>query len=203
MKTIALTLTALSIAFGSVAGNGGEEKTTAKVNTEKSTVFWTGKKVTGEHTGTLGLKSGEVVIENGAPVSATMILDMSKIVCTDIKDDGTNQQFLGHLNSPDFFSVEAHPQGEFKATSFTPIAGTKDREPNYTVKGTLTLKGVSHPIEFPAFVSVKGKTVVANGKLTFDRTKYDIKYGSGNFFDGLGDKVIYDDVALNFVLSAN
>lgn len=68
--------------------------------------------------------------------------------------------------------------------------------------GTLTLKGITEEVSFPAFISVKKNKLVANGKLTLDRTKWDIKYGSGSFFEGLGDKVIYDDIELNFVLSA-
>ena len=35
-------------------------------------------------------------------------------------------------------------------------------------------------------------------KLTFDRTKFDVKYRSGNFFQNLGDKLIYDDIDLAF-----
>jgi hypothetical protein len=33
-----------------------------------------------------------------------------------------------------------------------------------------------------------------------DRTKYDIKYGSGSFFDNLGDKAISDDFELAVAL---
>ncbi len=204
MKTMISTLAAALFAVTTFAGNGnGNEKgTTYEVNTEKSKVFWTGKKVTGEHTGTLSVQSGTVNVENGIPVSASLNIDFTSIVCTDLTDEGTNKKFVGHLKSDDFFSVEKFPVGKFEATSFTPISGAKDREANYTVKGNLTIKGITNEIEFPAFISTKGGALVANGKATFDRTKYDIKYGSGSFFEGLGDKAIYDDVDLNFVLSA-
>jgi hypothetical protein len=33
--------------------------------------------------------------------------------------------------------------------------------------------------------------------LKVDRTKYDIKYRSSSFFDGLKDKAIYDEFDLN------
>ncbi len=202
MKTITMTIAATVLAASLFAGNGEGEKTSMKVNTEKSTIFWTGKKVTGEHTGTLKLDNGMVTIEDGKPVAAEMTLKMASIEVTDIEDPDTNGKLVGHLHSPDFFGTEAHPTGIFKSTSFAPIAGAKDREANYTVKGTLTLKGISQEIEFPVFVSTKGKKLVANGKMSIDRTKWDIKYGSGSFFDDLGDKVIYDDIELNFVLSA-
>lgn len=203
MKTIGSTLAAVLLTVATMAGGGEGEKNTLEVNTKKSKVFWTGKKVTGEHTGTLMLTGGSVEVKDGVPVAANIQLDMTTIVVTDIKDADTNAKLTGHLNSPDFFSTEKFPEGTFTATSFTPIKGATGEEPNYTVKGNLTLKGKSDVVEFPALISVKGDKLVANGKITFDRTKWNIRYGSGSFFDGLGDNMIYDDVDLNFVLSAN
>ncbi len=203
MKTIVSTLSAVLIAATTMAGNGEGEKSTLKVNVNKSKVFWTGEKVTGEHTGTLMLKGGNVEVEDGVPVAANINLDMTTIVVTDIKDADTNAKLTGHLNSPDFFSVEKFPEGTFEATSFAPIKGATGEEPNYTIKGNLTLKGKSDVVEFPALIKIDGDKLVANGKITFDRTKWNIRYGSGSFFDGLGDNMIYDDVDLNFVLSAN
>lgn len=202
MKRIMTTLAAAAIALTTFAGGGNEEGKAYKVDTEKSTVFWTGKKVTGEHTGTLSVSGGEVVVKNGIPISGSFDLDFTTITCTDLTDEGTNAKFVGHLKSDDFFSVENHPKGKFVATSFTPITGAKDRDANYTVKGNLTIKGITNEIEFPAFVSTKGDALVANGNATFDRSKFDIRFGSTSFFEGLGDKAIYDDVNLNFVLSA-
>lgn len=202
MKTILTTITAALLVVSTFANNGEDKKTDHKVNAEKSTIFWTGKKVTGEHTGTLKIKDGTVTVENGIPVATNLNIDMSTITVTDIEDAELNGKLAGHLHSPDFFSTEAHPQGTFESTSFTPISGANDREANYTVKGILTLKGISNEIEFPAFVAVKDKGIVANGKITIDRSKWDIKYGSSSFFEGLGDKVIYDDIEMNFVLSA-
>ena len=33
--------------------------------------------------------------------------------------------------------------------------------------------------------------------LVFDRTKYNVKYASGNFFKNLGDKLILDEIELS------
>lgn len=201
MKTILTTITAALIAVSTFAGNGETEKKTHNVNTEKSTIFWTGKKVTGMHTGTLMLKEGTVTVKDGLPVQAMMTMDMTSIAVTDLQDADSRGKLTGHLNSPDFFSTADHPVGVFKSTSFTPIEGATDRKPNYTVKGVLTLKGITHEVEFPAFIAVRDQGIVANGKITIDRSKWDIKYGSSSFFEGLGDKVIYDDIDMNFVLS--
>ena len=32
--------------------------------------------------------------------------------------------------------------------------------------------------------------------IVVDRTKYNVRYGSGSFFDNLGDKTIYDEFKL-------
>lgn len=200
MKTI-LMIAATAITTAIVQANPGTGDD-LKVNTEKSKIFWTGRKITGEHTGTLMLKGGTVKVESGKPTSVDIILDMNTIVCTDLTDPGTNAKLVGHLKSDDFFSVEKHPEGRFVASSFLPLKGAKDREPNYMVKGQLTLKGITQEIEFPAYILVNNGKMVANGEVTFDRTKFEIKYGSGNFFKGLGDKAIKDEVSLTFVFSA-
>jgi hypothetical protein len=44
--------------------------------------------------------------------------------------------------------------------------------------------------------------VSASGTIRFDRTKYGIRYGSGSFFDGLGDRMISDEVVLKFEVFA-
>ena len=40
----------------------------------------------------------------------------------------------------------------------------------------------------------------AKSNLIFDRTKYDVIFRSGNFFQNLGDKLIYDDIKLEVSL---
>ncbi|MCH2215321.1 MAG: YceI family protein [Flavobacteriales bacterium] len=200
MKKITSLLTAVLFSLAIFAGS--DEGEMYKINTEKSTIFWTGKKITGEHTGKLSIKSGTVEVVNGKPVSASFDIDMNSIIVTDIEDAGTNQKLVGHLKSDDFFGVNSFPTGKFEATSFTEIKGASGREANYTIKGKLTLKGKSQEIEFNALVALKGSGLVSNGSAQFDRTKHDIRYGSGTFFDNLGDRAIYDDIELSFVLSA-
>jgi polyisoprenoid-binding protein YceI len=45
-----------------------------------------------------------------------------------------------------------------------------------------------------------GETVVATVKMKFDRTDFGIRYGSGSFFDDLGDQAINDEVVLKMLL---
>ena len=37
--------------------------------------------------------------------------------------------------------------------------------------------------------------------MTFDRTKYNIKFASGNFFENLGDNLINDTITLDINLN--
>ena len=47
-------------------------------------------------------------------------------------------------------------------------------------------------------MNIKDNTATA--VLKIDRTKYDIKYGSASFFDGLKDKAIKDEFDLDVTL---
>ena len=197
-----ITVTALLATSYAVANGPGGDKTTYTIDAQKSKVLWTGEKLTGEHKGTLELKSGTVTMKGNAVASTDLIIDMTSIVVTDIEDKTDNGKLVGHLRSEDFFSVEKNPTANFKATSFEAIKGVSTGSPNYTVTGELTIKGITNSITFPAIVSVKDGVLTASAKATFDRTKWDIKYSSASFFDSLGDRVIYDDVVFEFQLVA-
>lgn len=202
MKKMTTLIVAGLFATTAFAGNGDDEKVSLNVDAKKSQIFWTGEKLTGKHTGTLSIKSGTIEVQDGVPVKVDVQLDMTSIVVTDIEDPGTNAKLLGHLKSDDFFSVASHPAGRFVATSFTPIQGAKGREENYTVRGELTLKGITKPVEFTAYINAEGTSLQSNANFKINRTHWDIKYGSGSFFDDLGDRAIYDDIGLVLQVSA-
>jgi polyisoprenoid-binding protein YceI len=199
MKKFSLVaLSVFFIAIGVATETTGKEKAVFKINTEKSTVNWTGKKVTGQHTGTLKLDNGEVSVDGEKISMANVKMDMNSIVCLDLTNPETNKKLVGHLKSDDFFSVEKFPHSEFVATGFKAGSGKED----YMVTGKLTIKGITHEISFPATVKIVNGQMTANGTAKIDRTKYDIKYGSGSFFKGLGDNMIYDDFEIEFNLVA-
>jgi len=43
----------------------------------------------------------------------------------------------------------------------------------------------------------------ANAEVIFDRSLYDVRYGSGKFFDNLGDRLIYDEISLDVLVVTN
>jgi len=184
-----------------VADNGKgktvKAPTTLKADVEKSTLKWNGKKVTGEHQGTIKLANGSLVVNGQKVTGGQFDIDMNSIVCTDLTDPEYNGKFIGHMKSEDFFNTAKYPTSTFKITKITPKSGG-----NVDVTGNLTVKGITHPVTFPAVVKVTGNQAEATGKITIDRTKYDIKYGSKSFFASIGDKAINDDFTIDFKLVA-
>lgn len=168
----------------------------AEVNTKESQVMWTGKKLTGEHTGTLSLSRGELWIEKNKLTGGRFEMDMNSITCTDIQDRKSNVRLIDHLKSDDFFAVRAHPTSRLEITK---VQVGKNNE--YTVTGNLTIKGITGIISFPATVTITDNVVTASALLTFDRSKYNIRFGSSSFFDNLGDEMIYDDIELSIQLT--
>jgi len=168
-----------------------------KANTKKSLIKWTGKKVTGVHAGTVNLSSGNLEVEDGQIVGGEFDIDTRSIVVTDIEDAETNAQFAGHLFSDDFFAVEKFPVAKFSIINVTPIDENCIR-----IDGLLTIKGITHSLSFESTVELQENTILAVGEIIVDRTKYDIKFRSGNFFKNLGDNLIYNDFKLHLTLVA-
>ncbi|QIL77391.1 YceI family protein [Hymenobacter sp. HDW8] len=168
------------------------------VQPQLSTLGWVGKKVTGEHSGNVQFKEGNVLVRGNQLVGGTFVVDMNSLKVTDLKDADSNGKLVGHLKADDFFGVEKNPTATFKITNITPIKGAAADANNATITGDLTIKGITKPITFPAKIGVKNGMAAATGVATIDRTKYDIKYGSKSFFEGIGDKAIYDEFTLSF-----
>ena len=158
----------------------------------QSNIDWVGKKVTGAHNGTIAVKEGELILTGGNLTGGKFVIDTTSIKILDVTDPATNAQFFGHLASDDFFSIEKHPEATLEITS---ISGNQ-------VEGDLTIKGITHPVSFEVAVNVNGDVLSATGKLVIDRTKYEMKFRSGNFFKDLGDTLIYNDFELNVNVTA-
>lgn len=164
---------------------------TKKVDAAKSKISWVGKKVTGLHTGVVNLKEGALVFKGKKLKGGTFTVDMTTIADTDLKAGEGKEKLEGHLKSGDFFGTDKFPTSTLV---FKTIANK--RKNIYTVTADLTIKDKTNPITFD--IIIKGNTASTN--LIIDRTKYDIKYGSGSFFDNLGDKTISDNFDLNVIL---
>lgn len=168
------------------------------VSTTESVVEWTGKKLTGEHYGNISITEGALRFSGKAFTGGAFVFDMNSITCTDITDEKSNKRLVDHLKSDDFFSVRTYPTAKFVITSVK-----KKESDNYDITGNLTIKNITNPVHFPATLFQKNKKVTASATIVFDRSKYDVKFGSQSFFDNLGDKLVYDDVELKVTLIAD
>ncbi len=203
MKQFLLTI-ALATAYLVPVTTYGQGKTinqTFKINLDKSKVEWVGKKITGQHNGEIKIAKGEITATNGSVNGGNITIDMNTITCLDLQGEWA-EKLVGHLKSDDFFSVEKHATSTFTIKSVTPIKEAKAGTNNVTVNGNLTIKGITQEIEFPAILEIRGSNLVANGEAKIDRTKFDIKYGSSNFFEGLGDKAIDNEFLVKFKIAA-
>ena len=171
------------------------------VDTLASTVAWKGYKPGGSHHGTLGIKQGELSVENGELVSGTFTLDMNKILCEDLTDAKMNEQLVGHLKSADFFDVAKYPEGKFTITT---VEKLNDGVNSHRISGNLELKGVSKNITFDANVTNEGTIYKATtATFTIDRTQWGVNYGSKNIFKDLKDSFINDDMEVTITIVAN
>lgn len=192
---IAVVFIALSFAE-SVA----QKSTASKVDIDlkQSKLEWTGKKLGGEHYGEIQLTSGVLTFDKKKLSGGTFEMDMASITCEDITDAKQNKRLVDHLRSEDFFSVLRFPKSTFVITKVEPKS-----ENDYLITGNLTIKEKTHPVTFAAKISAAKNQTKAEATLVFDRSKYDVKFGSQSFFENLGDKLVYDDVDMKVILVLN
>jgi polyisoprenoid-binding protein YceI len=164
------------------------------IDTKESVVTWTGSSVEGAHTGYVSISKGELMMENGQLMGGTVEVNMSTIEGDDHRSDNN---LIEHLKDPDFFDVKKFPFTTFAITWVAPADGQ-----NINVTGNLTIKGITHAVTFPATMEAKGKVVYANGNVTIDRTKWDVRYNSGKFYDNLADKTISDFIEFDIKIVA-
>jgi polyisoprenoid-binding protein YceI len=175
-----------------------ELSTTFKVDAAASKLGWLGKKVTGQHNGSINITEGSISIDKNNITAGSFVIDMKSITNEDITDAETKEKFLGHMLSPDFFDVEKYPSSKFEITGVEKMA-TAD---SMKILGNLTIKDVTKNIAVPAKVSITADSFEASSTFKIDRTDWNIQYGSGKFFKGLGDKMINDEIEFTLNLKA-
>ena len=189
LKSIILII---SILFSSISyAITNSPKNDKEINTKISSVSWKGEKVTGSHEGTIKIKSGFLKFEKKKLIGGEFEIDMTSLVCTDLSGEYKGK-LEGHLKADDFFGVSKFPISTLEITK------AKHKEGNtYECTAAITIKGKTEIITFNTDINKDS----AVAKIKIDRTKFDIKYGSGSFFKGLGDNMIYDEFDLNINLS--
>ena len=176
------------IVLASVTFATAQEK--KEIKADQSSVKWTGKKVTGQHYGEVDFEKGHLLMDGDKITGGEFVIDMTSIDVQDLS--GENKGKLeGHLKSDDFFGVQTHPKAKMVITS-----ASNKGDGVYGIVADLTIKNKTNQVTFDLVKN--GNTATAD--VTIDRSKYDVRYGSGSFFDNLGDKTIYDNFDLEVEL---
>lgn len=170
---------------------------TFNVEPSATKIVYVGKKVTGEHTGNLAVKSGKITLKGEEISGGEVVVDMNSLTSTDITDPEYNTKYVGHMKSEDFFNTAKYPESKLV------IKSSKKTAKGLEVKGDLTIIGQTKPVTF-IVTDLKKTDAGLTGKsnLTLNRTQWGLKYGSNSFFKGLGDKAIHDDFTLAIDLAA-
>jgi polyisoprenoid-binding protein YceI len=182
IKTVVVLVIVAFMTFSFTTAEGDKKE----IKSENSKVVWKGYKVTGSHEGIISIKSGHLNFDKDILIGGSFEIDMSTITVTDLEGEYKGK-LEGHLKSDDFFGVEKFPSATLYFTKIKSVGKN-----SYEVTGNITIKGKTETVSFN--VSVYGSK--ANVSLKIDRTKFDVRYGSTSFFDGLKDKAIYDEFDL-------
>lgn len=160
-------------------------------------IKWHGERIVGsKHTGTIDLKEGWLTSDGKSIIGGEFVVDMKSIKNEDVKDAGSRAKLEGHLKSDDFFGVEKYPLSKLVLDG-----SSKFTDGKAIVKGSLTIKEATHPVEFTVQESRSGDLTVYTATITFDRSLYNVRFGSGKFFSNLGDNAIRDEIKLDVSLA--
>lgn len=177
---------------------------TFRLDAAQSLIRWTGRNLFNHHSGTAKLASGEIILRQRRLVSARFTVDMASIATEDISDSAMNAMLIAHLHSADFFDVAHHPSAQFVAGAAEKIAACTDGTPNYILRGTFTLRGISRPLEFPVLIATEdGQRLTGQGQFELDRTEFGSHYGSGKLFRYLGKHLVNDHIHLHVKIHAD
>ena len=169
------------------------------VNIENSDIVWIGRKVTGEHFGTLNLADGWVIMQEDSIIGGKFIFDMTSINNTDIESPEWKKKLEDHLMAEDFFFVDSFPNAILEIKYHHQIIDDKTGQTNQII-ADLTIRGITHEINFPINISHSKSNFYAEGLIDINRTLFNIKYNSGTFFEELGDRMIYDNFTVQISL---
>ncbi|WP_298782545.1 YceI family protein [uncultured Polaribacter sp.] len=165
------------------------------VDTVTSVLTWKGTKPTGAHDGTVAIKSGGLLIEDGKLTQGQFIIDMTTITNLDLAGSDGAKNIEKHLKNEDFFNVEVYPTSKFVITKVEEVEG------KLAVTGNLQIKEITKSITIPATISTEaGVTAFKSEIFNVNRADFNIKYKSKSFFsvDELKDKFIDDLIEMSF-----
>jgi polyisoprenoid-binding protein YceI len=158
------------------------------IDTAASSFKWTGKKTIIKDwidTGSVTASSGRVLVSpEGQVTGGTLSIDMNTLTATTTGSGSGQDKLSTHLKSADFFDVATYPV----ATIIV------NRIADGMAYGDITIKGITKSVEFPVMISSTDGIYTITGKISLNRTWFNVQFGSKAFFADLADKMIIDDV---------
>lgn len=173
---------------GIVTLHPGNKKYLA-IDTKESIVTWKGSNAFGTHEGYVSISKGELMIEKGKLRGGAVEVNTRTI---EDENQESNSGLIKHLKDPDFFDVQRFPTAVISITK-----AEEGDSGEIKITADLTIKSITNPVGFPVKMEINDGVVKATGKLVIDRTLWDVRYGSGKFFDNLKDKAISDSIEFN------
>ena len=167
------------------------------IDTEQSTIQWTGRNAYSSHFGNIKISRGELVV-TGENITGTFDIDMESMTNTNLEGDESQPVLIAHLKSDDFFLTRLFPKATFKILDAAPVKEPFATLPNYEIKGQLELRGVEAGQDFRATVAQSPeKMLLIEAHFDIDRTRWDIIYGSARFFEHLGMHQVFDLITID------
>lgn len=170
---------------------------TFMIDTDASSATWIGRSVAGQHSGTVYISSGELRVDEGKLSTGTVQVDLNSLTVSSMSDLQLNAQLTNRLKSKDFFDTYNHPLAMFKLASVWHESGN-----NYTVNGSLTIKGKTQAVRFPAIITHEKKQLSVIANVVIDRTKFNILSGSTDFVNAHGSTTIQNEFEIKLHLVA-
>jgi polyisoprenoid-binding protein YceI len=114
----------------------------------------------------------------------------ARVASVDVKDE----QLAGHLQTPDFFDAERHPELGFRAD------GIDVRSGEIHAQGAVTIKGVTKPLEFSGTVTAPAPDPYGRERIgavltaKLDRTEFGVSWNTPL---PNGDQALANEVTIN------
>jgi polyisoprenoid-binding protein YceI len=188
---IIITLVAFTAAFAWIIYNR-YRIIIPPVDTAKSEIGWSAKSVSDTHFGKVQLSKATLEFKNSKLVGGTFEIDMNTISVADITDPENNTNFIQHITTEHFFETDRFPTASFVIVDVQPI-----NESEFTVKGDITIKGITRGIEFKTKVKEENNVKTASATIVLDKNQFGIEYGGKDKPGSQKDWFIYDEFTLN------
>ena len=132
-------------------------------------------------------------------IGGKFIFDMTSISNNDIESPEWKLKLEAHLKSEDFFNVDSFPIAILEIKEHQLLSDDQSAS-NNQILADLTIRGIKQELSFPIALQQFDSILLAKGIVDIDRTMYNIQYKSGKFIENLGDKLIYDDFTVQFMV---